>query len=175
MASNTKGKIIIGVSAVVVVSVASYLIFSGIRKRRILRDIYDDLRDISSAKGKQALYSTQEKIKGTWAFNPQFWEGKLEAKPNIALRDQLTPKEARDIAKKIYNTVGYFYDDEAKMMAEFKKLKSQGQVSLVAYVFENAPLSYGSMSDYVVNALTGWTDAESVIKELNNYVNNLPL
>ena len=60
-------------------------------------------------------------------------------------------------------------------MAEFKKLKSQGQVSLVAYVFENAPLSYGSMSDYVVNALTGWTDAESVIKELNNYVNNLPL
>jgi hypothetical protein len=175
MASNLKGRIIIGTSAVIVVSVASYLIFSGIRKRRILKDIYDDLRDFKSAKGKQALLSEQNQVKGTWAFNPQFWEGKLEAKPNIALRDALTPKDAREIATNIYNAVGYFYDDESKLLAEVRKLKSQGQVSLVAYVFENAPLSYGSMSDYIISALTGWTDGEDLIKELNTYVNSLPL
>jgi len=175
MSANRKGKIIIGASAVIVIGTTAWLIYSGVRKRKVLNRIYDELFDTTSVKGKQALYSTQEKIKGTWAFNPQFWEGKLDVKPNIALRDQISTKQARDIARNIYNAVGYFYDDEAKILAEFKKLKSQGQVSLVAFVFENSPLNYGSMSDYVISGLTGWTDGENVIKDLNNYINNLPL
>jgi hypothetical protein len=31
------------------------------------------------------------------------------------------------------------------------------------------------MSDYIISALTGWTDGEDLIKELNTYVNSLPL
>lgn len=175
MATNTKGRIIIGASAVIVVSLTAYLIFSGVRKRRILRDIYDQLTDVKSAKGKMAQFRTEEKIKGTWAFNPQFWQGKLEAKPNATLLNQFSTTKARDVARAINSAIGYVSEDESQILAQVKKLKSQGQVSLVAYVYENTPLNYGSLADNVINALTGYADGEDMIKQLNNYVINLPL
>jgi hypothetical protein len=174
MATNIKGRIIIGSALFVVVGVTRYILFSGLRKRRILKDIYESIRDTQSSEGQMALFSEEEQIKGTNAFNPNFWEGKGKQKPNAKLLSEITPKDARDIATKINSYMG-FTDDEGKIISQIKRLKSQGQISLVASVYSKSPLSYGNLSDDVIDALTGVTDSDSYIKELNNYVNSLPL
>jgi hypothetical protein len=69
MATNIKGRIIIGSALFVVVGVTSYILFSGLRKRRILKDIYESIRDTQSSEGQMALFSEEEQIKGTNAYH----------------------------------------------------------------------------------------------------------
>jgi hypothetical protein len=182
--ANTKGKIIIGTALAGVVGVTAYIIFSGLRKRRILNDIYETLQDVTSAEGQQALYSEDEKIKGSYGFDPNFWRGKSAKKPDPKYLNQMSSTIAREIAKKIYYHIGkwdfsdpkaYVDDDEVGIISEIKKLSSQGQLSMVAFAYANAPLNYGNLADDIVDALTGWTDKDSYIVDLNRYVDSLPL
>ena len=175
MATNTKGKIIIGSGIVLVLGITAWIVGSGIRKRRILNDIYSKIRDTTSSEGSQALLSEDDQIKGSYAFDPSFWSKTTGTKPNYNLLSQMTFQTARAIATKIHDYQSAFNDNEAGILGEIKKLKSQGQISMVAYAYSSHPLSYGSLADDVVYALTGVADSNSYIKQLNSFVASLPL
>lgn len=173
--ANTKGKIIIGTALVVVGGVTAWYIYRNIRRRRILNDIYEQVRDTRTAEGQQALFQEEEKIKGSYAFDQNFWQGKRKAKPDPKYLQSMSSQIARDIARNIYAKQSSFNDDETGIISEFKKLQSQGQVSMVAFAYANSPLNYGNLADDVIYALTGVADNESYIKELNTFIDNLPL
>jgi hypothetical protein len=175
--ANTKGKIIIGTALAGVVGATAYIVINGLRKRRILNDIYDKLQDIKTDEGQQALFGDDEKIKGSYAFDPNFWRGKSSKKPDAKYLASMSTTIARDIARniksKMSDAVGW-EDDEIGIISEIKKLSSQGQVSMVAYSYANAPLNYGNLADDIVASLTGWTDKDSYIVDLNRYIDSLP-
>lgn len=178
--ANTKGKIIIGTALVVISGVTTWYIYRNIRRRRILNDIYEQVRDTQTAEGQQALFSEEEHIKGSYAFDPNFWQGKRKVKPDPKYLQNMSSTIARDIARRIYDKIGgidkrYLDDDEKGIISEIKKLQSQGQVSMVAFAYSNSPLNYGNMASDIVDALTGWSDSSTFIDELNTYIDNLPL
>ena len=63
-------------------------------------------------------------------FSPVFW---INAPSGAAL---LTVAVATDLADRIYNGMGYFYDDEAAIISVFRLLKTKSQVSWLADVFQ---------------------------------------
>lgn len=172
MATNTKGKIIIGSGIVLIAGITTAILFSHFRKKRILNLIYDKVNDTSTEEGQQALLETENQLLGSNAFDPNFWNKKTGTKPNPNL---LVPtKIAREIATDIYDKISNWNDDEKGIINEFKKLKSKGQVSQVASAYSKEPFSYGDLGRDVTDALTGWADDSTYITQLNTYINSLP-
>jgi hypothetical protein len=169
--ANTKGKIIIASGIVLVAGITSAIIFSHLRKKRVIKEIYDKINDTTSEQGQQALLEEENQLLGSNAFDPNFWSKESGTKPNPNLL--MPSKNARDVATKLYDKMG-ITDDEKGLISEFKKLKSKGQVSQVASAYQNTPLSYGELSRDVTNSLTGWTDDETYITQLTTYINSLP-
>lgn len=177
--ANTKAKIFIGVGIATFVGVGTFLIFNHFKKKRIMRDIYAKLLDTTSQESQQAQLSTFEKIKGTDALNPNFWNS---GKANT---DKLfTGKIAREFADEIrssYNKAknttlfGYtLWDTDTEIFKTLKKLKTRGQVSQVAYAYANPPKNYGDLASDINDVYSGWADGESQYKQVLNYLNNLP-
>ncbi len=177
--ANVKGKIIIGTGLTIIVGGLSYLIYSAIRRKNISDRIYKNLND-TSGEGFQNVLEEKNQIKGSLAFNPNFWKGEGTIKPDPKYFNNFNSAKAREIAKNIYDAQANFWaqggwtDDEAKIVAEIRKLQSQGQASLVAYAYENSPLNYGNLSNDIVSATTGWMDDPIYIQQINNHINNLP-
>jgi hypothetical protein len=170
--ANTKGKIIIASGLVLIVGITTAVVVSHYRKKRILKEIYDKINDTSSEAGQQALLNEENQLLGSNAFDPNFWKKTSGTKPNPNLL--MPSKMARDIATKIYNSVGSISDDEKAIINQFKKLKSKGQVSQVASAYQNSPLNYGDLGRDVTDALTGWTDDDTYITQLTTYISSLP-
>jgi hypothetical protein len=176
--ANTKGRIIIASGLLLVVGVTTAIVFSHFRKKRILKSIYDTVNDETSEQGQQSLLDEENQLLGSNAFDPNFWSKTSGTKPNPNLL--IPTKLARESATKIRSYMGTsltanrWGDDEKKIISEFKKLKSKGQVSQVASAYSNSPLSYGDLGKDVIDALTGWSDDEIYIKQLNTYINSLP-
>ena len=173
--ANTKGKIIIGGGIVLIAGITTAIILSHYRKKRVLNEIYKAINDVKTEQGQQALLNEENQLLGSNAFDPNFWQGKGSVKPNVNLL--MPSKMAREIATKIDDKMrGYVIkeDDEVGIISEFKKLKSKGQVSQVAYAYSNTPLSYGDLAQDITDALTGWTDSPTYITQLTSYINNLP-
>ena len=179
--ANTKGKIIIGGGLFVILGITSFIIFSHLRKKRILRVIYDQINDEKSETGQQALLNQDEQLLGSNAFDPNFWKKTTAPRPDSNLL--MPSKMAREIATGIYkklSRIGYtvvdsnWTDDEAGIINEFKKLKSKGQVSQVVSAYGNSPLNYGNLADDVTNAIAGTFDDEVYLKQLTTFINNLP-
>ena len=174
--ANTKGKIILGSLLVGVTGLFSFLIYRSVRNKRILNDIFDKLADVSSAEGQQATLSDEDKLKGSYALDPNFWkQGRAGAKPNV---DKLMPSaQARKYAKEFYDNMGSgdWFSDENQIMATLKKHKTQGQVSQTAYAYANSPLSYGSLADDLQSVLKGGLFDKDYLLELNTYITSLPL
>lgn len=174
--SNTKGKIILGTMLVGVTGLFSFLIYRSIRNKRILNNIFDKLADTTSAEGQQALLSDEDKLKGSYALDPNFWkQGRAGAKPNVS--KLMTSAMARKYATEFNDNVGYgdLLSDETKLMATLKKHKSQGQLSQTAYAYANSPLDYGSLADDLQSALKGGFLEKDYLTELNTYITSLPL
>jgi hypothetical protein len=177
--ANIKGKIILGVGATIIVGGISFLIYSAIRKKKVSDRIYKALND-TSGEGFQSMLQENEQILGSSAFDPNFWKGEGTVKPDPKFFNNFTTSNARSVARNIYDAQAKFWkeggwtDDEAKIVAEIKKLQSKGQVSLVAYVYQSTPLSFGNLGKDIINATTGFFDDEVHIKEINNHINNLP-
>jgi hypothetical protein len=169
--ANTKGKIIIASGLVLIAGITTAIIISHSRKKRILKDIYDQVNDSSSEQGQQALLTEENQLLGSSAFDPNFWKKTKGTKPNPNLL--MPSKMAREIADKIHDLMGYT-DDEAGVINQFKRLKSKGQVSQVASAYSNPPKNYGDLAEDVTDALTGWTDKDTYITTLTTYINNLP-
>jgi len=175
--ANTKGKIIIVSGLVLVTGITTAIVVSHIRKKRVLKDIYDKINDTSSEEGQQALLDEENQLIGSNAFDPNFWQKTKNPKPDPNLL--MPTKNAREIANKLYNLVPQWsnynlQDDEAGIVSQFKKLKSKGQVSQVASAFANPPLNHGDLASFVNEALNGWTDDAIYMKQLTTYINNLP-
>lgn len=174
--ANTKGKIILGTMLVGVTGLFSFLIYRSIRNKRMLNDIFDKLADTSTAEGQQALLSDEDKLKGSYALDPNFWkQGRAGAKPNT---DKLmTSAMARKYATEFNDNIGYgdFFSNENKLIATMKKHKTQGQLSQTAYAYSNSPLSYGSLADDLQTALKGGLLEKDYLTELNTYITSLPL
>lgn len=181
--ANLKGKIIITSGIVLVAGITTAIIINHLKKKRILKTIYDKVNDTSSQEGQQAILTEENQLLGSNAFDPNFWRKTSGTKPNPNLL--LPSKNAREIAKNIYKKIrGVILDedDEKGIISEFKKLKSKGQVSQVASAYQNSPLNYGDLGRDVTNALTGttliptggWFDDDTYIKQLTTYINSLP-
>jgi len=170
--ANTKGKIIIGGGLFVIFGITSFIIFSHLRKKRVLKEIYDQINDTKSEEGQQALYEEENQLLGSNAFDTNFWNKQTGTKPNPNLL--MPSKNAREFADKIYGLMGVFNDDEKKIISEFKKLKSKGQISQVASAYSNYPKSYGDLGRDVTEALTGYLDDDTYITQLTLYINGLP-
>jgi hypothetical protein len=177
MASNIKAKIIITSGIILIVGITSAIVASHVRKKRILKRIYDSIGDIETEAGQQALLEETQQLLGSNAFDPLFWQKTSGIKPDPNL---LMPTSiARESAKRINNLIGFSWSanrwgsDEKKIIAEFKKLKSKGQVSQVASAYANAPLNYGDLSRDVTKALTWWGN-DDYIKQLTTFINTLP-
>lgn len=176
--ANTKGKIILGTMLVGVTSLFSFLIYRSIRNKRILNDIFDKLADTTSAEGQQALLSDEEKIKGSYALDPNFWkQGRGGARPNT--EKLMTSAQSRKLAKEFNDNMGFgdVLSDELKLVATIKKHKTQGQLSQTAYAYANSPLNYGSLADDLQTALKGgYLGLEKdYLNEVNTYITSLPL
>jgi hypothetical protein len=173
--ANTKGKIIIASGIVLIGGITSFIIYSHLRKKRILKGIYDKINDTTSEQGQQALLTEENQLLGSNAFDPNFHKKTSGTKPNPNL---LMPfKNARDIATRINSKLagfGKYGDDEKGIINEFKKLKSKGQISQVASAYQNEPLNYGDLGRDVTDALTGWADDEIYISQLTTYISSLP-
>lgn len=171
--ANTKGKIIIVSGIILIAGISTAIIIPHFRKKRILKLIYEKLNDTTSEQGQLDILNEENQLLGSNAFDPKFWKyGKGKIQPNASL---LMPNQlARATATAIYNSFGYLNDSENKIISEFKKLKSKGQVSQVSSAFANSPLSYGDLAKKTTYALTGYADNENDIKTLTTYINNLP-
>ena len=170
--ANTKGKIIIASVLLLVAGVTTAIIVSHNRKKRILKDIYDKINDTSSEQGQQALFTEENQLLGSNAFDPNFYKKTSGTKPNPNLL--MPTKNAREIATQLSYKIGDFYDDEKGIIKEFKKLRSKGQVSQVASAYANSPLNFGDLSQDVTDALTGLTDSDIYITQLTTYIDSLP-
>jgi hypothetical protein len=181
--ANLKGKIIIASGIVVVAGVTTLVIASHLRKKRILKEIYDKVNDTTSEEGQQAILTEENQLLGSNAFDPNFWKKTSGTKPNPNLL--MPSKNARDIAKRINSKmlgVVLDEDDEKGIVNEFKKLKSKGQISQVASAYQNSPFNYGDLGRDVTEALQGttliptggWFDDDTYMKQLTTYINKLP-
>jgi hypothetical protein len=175
--ANTKGKIIIVSGLVLVTGITTAIVISHIRKKRVLKDIYNKINDTSSEEGQQAILDEENQLVGSNAFDPNFYQKTTNPKPDPNLL--MPTKIAREIANKIFNLTPQWsnyqlQDDEAGIVSQFKKLKSKGQVSQVASAFSNPPLNHGDLASFVNEALTGFTDDAIYMKQLTTYINNLP-
>lgn len=167
---NTKAKIIIYSLLGVSVVSSSIVIFRAVKKRKVLDRIYKKLNDNTSVEGISANLESDEILKASLALNPNFWKngsGSIKPNTNYMIQD----KQAREIASEINKNMGVFNDDEAKIIAQFKRLKSQGAVSQVAYQYQNS-LKFGDLSNDLENSLPEW--GKDRVKELYNYLNTLP-
>jgi len=174
--ANTKGKIIIVSGIILIAGISTAIIVPHFRKKRILKLIYEKLNDTTSEQGQLDILDEENQLLGSNAFDPKFWQyGKGKVQPNASL---LMPTQlAREIAKNIHSAIAdrwRWEDDEDKIISEFKKLKSKGQVSQVSSAYANSPLSYGDLANKTTYALTGYVDSDNYIKTLTTYINNLP-
>jgi hypothetical protein len=159
---------------VIVVGITAYYVGQAIRKRRIIKRIYTNL-DATGAGSEAANLEREEVHKASLAFDPNFHQ-KTTGSPPPTFRPNFAYPQARDIAREIYNAKGNIVtNDGAAVMAAIRKAKSQGELSAVAYVYQNAPLSFGNLGDDVGNSLSGaWHGRKDRINELNAYINSLP-
>ena len=97
--ANTKGKIIIVSSLVLITGITTAIVFSHFRKKKFLKKIYDAINDTKTEQGQQALLNEENQLLGSNAFDPNFWQGKGSVKPNVNLL--MPSKMAREIATKI--------------------------------------------------------------------------
>lgn len=174
--ANIKGKIIIVSGIILIAGISTAIIIPHFRKKRILKLIYEKLNDTTSEQGQLDILNEENQLLGSNAFDPKFWKyGKGKIQPNASL---LMPTQlAREIAKNIHSAIAdrwRWEDDEDKIISEFKKLKSKGQVSQVSSAYANSPLSYGDLANKTTYALTGYVDSDNYIKTLTTYINNLP-
>jgi hypothetical protein len=169
--ANIKGKIIISSGIVLVAGITTAIIFSHLRKKKYLKQIYDAINDTTSEQGQQSLLTEENQLLGSNAFDPNFWKKTSGTKPNPNLL--MPSKNAREVATKIYDKMGVT-DDEKGIINEFKKLKSKGQVSQVASAYQNSPLNYGDLGRDTTESLTGWTDDDTYITQLTTYISSLP-
>ena len=169
---NTKAKIIIGTSILVIGGTTSYIIYRSIRKKRIAEEIYKKLDDTASESGAAANLSEDDKHKANFGFDPNFWkEGSGGVMPNANLL--MIPQKAREIATEINSNIGV-YDDEDAILSEIKKLKSKGQLSQVTHAYSSGALNYGDLASDLKDALEGGFFEDDRLKELNSFINNLP-
>ena len=174
--ANIKGKIIIVSGIILIAGISTAIIIPHFRKKRILKLIYEKLNDTTSEQGQLDILNEENQLLGSNAFDPKFWKyGKGKVQPNASL---LMPTQlAREIAKNIHSAIAdrwRWEDDEDKIISEFKKLKSKGQVSQVSSAYANSHLSYGDLANKTTYALTGYVDSDNYIKTLTTYINNLP-
>jgi hypothetical protein len=180
--ANIKGKIIIASGIVLVTGLTTAIIVSHFKKKKILKSIYDKINDTSSEEGQQAILTQENQLLGSNALDPNFWRKTTGTKPNPNLL--MPSKNAREIARGIYDKIrGIIVDEdnEKGIINEFKKLKSKGQVSQVAFAYQNTPLNYGDLGRDVTDALKGTSwfrfgilDDDIYIKQLITYINSLP-
>jgi hypothetical protein len=167
--ANTKAKIFIGLGIATFVGVGTFLVFNHFKKKRIMRDIYSKLLDTTSQESQQAQLGKSDKLKGTDALNPAFWQsGKADVNKLI------TGAKARELADELNDWIGKFGTGNASVMPIIRKIKTRGQGSQVAYAYANPPKSYGDLANDLNDELTGIFDSEASYKQVLNYLNNLP-
>lgn len=170
---NKRQRWIFGIGAILATGISIYYIGRGVKKRVVRKRIYEKLDDLKTAEGLGATLGENEIHKANLGFDPNFWkEGTNNVVPNPNLL--LPPRIARERATKIYDSIGYFSDDEGAILNEIKKVKSQGQLSQITDAYGSGALNYGNMGDDIENALKGGWFSKDRLKELNNFINTLP-
>ena len=170
--ANTKGKIIIGGVLTVLVGLTTMIIVKGVRRKKIIKRIYSNLNnEANTEEGKKAELSDDLKHTADVGFSTTFWK---KGKDGVMPTKLMPSMYARDIAKKIYNNISWYNDDESKILSALKEAKTKGQLSQVAYQYSVHPLSYGDMGQDIKDALEGGMFTDDKLKPLNTWLAGLP-
>lgn len=124
-----------------------------------LKDSKDTLElnnDLSSASGDAA--------KGNW-LSPSYYKN---GKPGTKL---ITRAIAEKLAKEVYDSVGYVYDDSTKAAGAIKQLQYKSQVSFMADIFQQ---KYGKDMKAFMDSGFDTEDQKKTLVEVYNYVKKLP-
>jgi len=158
----TKRNIVIITS---LVAVTGTVVFIAIRRKsnnkkiKELNDILDGrAQNPNAPQGTENYWNLSYASK--YSKNPAFWEQK-----NI--KDFV-----KDLAKSIYDSVGYSYDEPNKALAAFKKINSKVGVSKVSEAFNT---KYNKdMYDYLEKGFD--TDEQAkVFSQIKQYTDSLPI
>jgi hypothetical protein len=118
---------------------------------------------------RQSQQITQTQTAGINSpFNPLFWQNKAGAL-------LITENNVKNYAGRIYNSFTLFYDDFNNIMSIFRLLKTQTQVSYLAYKFReiyNADLLTFLSNGGGILPFDGLSDTQ--LTQIITYVNNLP-
>ena len=189
MASNTKGKIILGISITAIAGIITAITISAIKKKKIRNKIYDALNDTTSVAGQQAVLDREDKHKANLGFDENFWKngkGNILPDQNLLVPPRISRDRARAIANAIWNHgVFAIAEDEDEVMRIIKQHKSQGELSQTTHAYGNAKLGNleGQWSDMgnsnlgedIKTALNGtWYGSDDYLDDLNTYIESLP-
>jgi hypothetical protein len=135
----------------------------------VLRPILNKL-GITKSKEAKTIDEQENKTNKENPFSPVFY------KLSPSGSKLLTGKSADYFAKQIYDAMGVFGDDEAKIYGVFRSMKTQSQVSFLAERFQ--VLYKTDLLDYLKRGYSNWNTASGLnANELNQVitiVNKLP-
>ena len=115
-----KNKVNIDPNLILTVGLIGFIYFGG---RGLLKTfgVIESKEDKDEAKQIQQLQTEDY-------FNPNYWTKQL---PAIVIKEDKT----QELIEILYNSYGYFNDDEAAIYGVFETLKTKSQVSWLAYKF----------------------------------------
>jgi hypothetical protein len=134
----------------------------------ILRPLFEKL-GLARSQAEQQLINQQNLPNNKNAFSPLYWK----TIPNAKL---ITRNATNALAKRIFDAMGYFSDDESAVFSVFTQLKTKTQVSWLADIFQQ---NYRiDLLDFLKRgkgqlAQAGLSDTE--LQQVINIVNNLPI
>jgi hypothetical protein len=134
----------------------------------ILRPLFEKL-GLARSQAEQQLINQQNLPNSKNAFSPLYWK----TIPNAKL---ITRNATNALAKRIFDAMGYFSDDESAVFSVFTQLKTKTQVSWLADIFQQ---NYRiDLLDFLKRgkgqlAQAGLSDTE--LQQVLNIVNSLPI
>jgi hypothetical protein len=136
----------------------------------IIKPILEKIGLKQSEEGK-LIEKTEKKPNKENPFSPTFLRS-LKPGSKVSL---LKSEAKKNLAKRIYDAMGYFSDDEAAVISAFRILKTQSQVADLATYFSIAYKT--DLLDFLRKGKGVFPQAglnESELSEILNIVNNLP-
>ena len=134
----------------------------------ILRPLLEKL-GLATSQAEQQVINQQNLPNNKNPFSPLYWK-------TIPRAPLITRNATNALAKRIFDAMGYFSDDEAAVFSVFTQLKTKTQVSWLCDIFQQ---NYKmDLLDFLKRgkgqlAQAGLSDTE--LQQVINIVNNLPI
>ena len=131
--------------------------------------IADSAAEQEAATAAAVKAQSMENLGSNSPFSTQYYREKSKGGKSIHL---LTAAAAPALAKKIYDAIGFFYDDVSEIMSAIKQCTYKTQISFLSEKF--AAMYAKDLFDFLQDKLDR-TDQKIAFGKIVNYVNGLPV